>query len=126
MLIFLTRRKMYWTDWGTGAKIEIAYMSGEQRKTLVSGNLRWPNGITIDFEENMLYWTDAALDRIERTFVTPCLFNGILKITTFTQVNDMIDLIVNARGCRARVVPERCSPPEWRFGYYLSVELEDG
>ena len=66
MLIFLTRRKMYWTDWGTGAKIEIAYMSGEQRKTLVSGNLRWPNGITIDFEENMLYWTDAALDRIER------------------------------------------------------------
>ena len=57
---------MYWTDWGTTPKIETAYMSGSQRRTLVSGNLRWPNGISIDFAAKKLYWTDAGKDRIER------------------------------------------------------------
>ena len=56
----------------------------------------------------------------------PCLFNGILPIKMSTDVNNMIGSIVNARGRRARVIRERRSPRDWKFGYYLSFELEEG
>lgn len=50
---------MYWTDWGTSPKIERATLAGNLRKTLVSTNLQWPNGLSIDMNEDKLYWTDA-------------------------------------------------------------------
>ena len=58
---------MYWTDWGTNARIERAYMSGVSRVAIVSSSLQWPNGIAIDFTQQKLYWTDAGLDKIERS-----------------------------------------------------------
>ena len=57
---------MFWTDWGTEAWIERAYMSGAERVTIVSFHLQWPNGVAIDFSAQKLYWTDAGYDKIER------------------------------------------------------------
>ena len=56
---------MYWTDWGSNPKIENAAMDGSSRRTIVTGSLRWPNGLTIDRTTNLLYWADAKLDKIE-------------------------------------------------------------
>ena len=56
---------MYWTDWGSTPKIENAAMDGSSRRTIVTGNLAWPNGLTIDQTTNLLYWADAKLDKIE-------------------------------------------------------------
>ena len=56
---------MYWTDWGVSPKIEQAEMDGSARRAIVTGNLAWPNGITIDQAKNLLYWADAKLDKIE-------------------------------------------------------------
>jgi len=56
---------MYWTDWGTNPKIEQAEMDGSARRTIVTGNLVWPNGLTIDQLTNRLFWVDAKLDKIE-------------------------------------------------------------
>jgi len=39
---------MYWTDWGSNPKIEQAAMDGSLRRSIVTGNLGWPNGLTID------------------------------------------------------------------------------
>ena len=39
---------MFWTDWGDLAKIERAGMDGSQRTTIVSTELKYPNGIAID------------------------------------------------------------------------------
>ena len=64
MLNFV-HRWMYWTDWGTVAKIERASMDGDARTALFDTDLVWPNGITIDYPEQKIYWTDASLDRIE-------------------------------------------------------------
>ncbi|XP_043344111.1 low-density lipoprotein receptor-related protein 2 isoform X2 [Cervus canadensis] len=57
---------MYWTDWGTNAKIETATMGGYSRRSLVNSDLVWPNGLTLDYEQNLLYWADANLEKIER------------------------------------------------------------
>ena len=56
---------MYWTDWGRHPKIERAELDGSHRITLVNSSVAWPNGITIDFREQKVYWADAKLDKIE-------------------------------------------------------------
>ncbi len=58
-------RYIFWTDWGTYPKIERAYFDGTNRRTLISEDLKWPNGLTIDYETKRLYWADAHLDKLE-------------------------------------------------------------
>lgn len=52
---------MYWTDWGTNAKIERATLGGNFRIPIVNTSLVWPNGLTLDYETDLLYWADASL-----------------------------------------------------------------
>lgn len=61
-------RYMYWTDWGEEPKIERAGMNGDPatRTTIISERISWPNGITIDYEENYIYWVDASLSYLHR------------------------------------------------------------
>ena len=61
---------MYWTDWGANPKIEQAEMDGSARQTIVTGNMAWPNGLTIDQATNRLFWADAKLDKIESSDLT--------------------------------------------------------
>lgn len=56
---------MYWTDWGGVARIERASMDGSERRVLHNTNLIWPNGLTIDYAAQRIYWADANLDKIE-------------------------------------------------------------
>ena len=56
---------MYWTDWGQPAAIERASMDGSSHVVLHNSNIGWPNGLTIDYATQTLYWVDAQLDRIE-------------------------------------------------------------
>jgi len=58
---------MYWADWGERPRIERAAMDGqpESRQTLIDADqLYWPNGLTIDFDESRIYWTDVKLKYI--------------------------------------------------------------
>ena len=57
---------MYWTDWGATAKIERSYMSGRGRTTIISGNLRWPNGLCLDIVGKRMYWIDGFYDKVTR------------------------------------------------------------
>lgn len=72
---------MYWTDWGAVAKIERASMDGSDRRVLHSTGLTWPNGLTIDYPAQKIYWADASLDRIEYSNVDGSgrfiLFSGL-------------------------------------------------
>lgn len=56
---------MYWTDWGSKPKIERAHLDGSRRVTIVNSSLGWPNGIAVDREEQLVYWGDAKMDKIE-------------------------------------------------------------
>ena len=35
------------------------------RQELITTNIVWPNGLTLDFAQNKLYWIDAKLKRLE-------------------------------------------------------------
>ena len=56
---------MYWTDWGQPATIERASMDGTSQTVLHNTGLVCPNGLTIDYATQTLYWVDAQLDRME-------------------------------------------------------------
>lgn len=55
------KRLMIWSDWGETPKIERASMDGDPstRMILVKDNIFWPNGLTVDLENNLIYWVDG-------------------------------------------------------------------
>lgn len=57
---------MFWTDWGDYPKIERASMDGnpDSRVILVDNSIIWPNGLTLDYENQMLYWVEANFQEI--------------------------------------------------------------
>lgn len=80
---------MYWTDWGEEPRIERAGMDGSSRKVIIDTDIYWPNGLTIDLEEQKLYWADAKLSFIHRAdldgssrsvFVLPHLLHCRLSV----------------------------------------------
>ncbi|KAL0269033.1 UNVERIFIED_CONTAM: hypothetical protein PYX00_010774 [Menopon gallinae] len=57
------RRIMFWTDWGEIPKIERAGMDGSNgsRKVIVNDDIFWPNGLTVDYKNEVIYWVDGKL-----------------------------------------------------------------
>jgi hypothetical protein len=41
-------------------------MAGSLKKAIVDKDLSQPSGLAIDYEDKMLYWTDAVREKIER------------------------------------------------------------
>ena len=63
---------MFYTDWGRfgeSGKIFRATMAGTLKEAIVSSNLTQPSGLAIDYEEDMLYFTDAVREVIERVAI---------------------------------------------------------
>lgn len=66
---------MYWTDWeedeidASVGRIEKAWMDGYSRQVFVTSKMLWPNGLTLDYRANVLYWCDAYYDHIERIYL---------------------------------------------------------
>ena len=67
--MFCVHRYFFWTDWGENPRIERASMDGKQRTVLHSLHLAWPNGLTIDYATQTLYWIDAKVLTIESSFI---------------------------------------------------------
>ena len=57
---------MFWTDWGEEPKIERAEMDSSNRRVIIRKNIHWPNGLTIDYSVQKIYWTDANLYYIDK------------------------------------------------------------
>lgn len=60
---------LFWTDWESGhPRIESCSMSGDGRKVVVRVDAvsdgAWPNGLTLDYGAERIYWIDARSDSI--------------------------------------------------------------
>lgn len=69
-------RWMYWTDWeedpkeSKRGKIERAWMDGSNRSVfLTSKTVLWPNGLSLDIPQGILYYVDAYYDRIDMVYL---------------------------------------------------------
>lgn len=61
---------LYYTDWGrfgTSGKIFRTTMAGSLKRAIIDKDLSQPSGLAIDYDERMLYWTDAVREKIERS-----------------------------------------------------------
>lgn len=74
--VFISFSWMYWTDWeedpkeSKRGKIERAWMDGTNRNVLLtSKTVLWPNGLSLDIPQGILYWVDAYYDRIEMVYL---------------------------------------------------------
>ena len=56
---------LFITDWGGSPKILRSRMDGSELKVLVNKRVGWPNGITIDYADKIVYWVDARYDYID-------------------------------------------------------------
>ncbi|KAG1671512.1 Low-density lipoprotein receptor-related protein 8 [Nymphon striatum] len=52
---------LYWSDWGSRAKIERGGMDGSHRRVIIDTDIAWPNGMTLDLVSKRLFWVDAKL-----------------------------------------------------------------
>ncbi|KAM9759324.1 low-density lipoprotein receptor-related protein 1-like isoform 2-T2 [Menidia menidia] len=55
---------LYWSDWGDNAHIGRIGMDGTNRSTIIQDKITWPNGLTLDFVNDRIYWADAREDYI--------------------------------------------------------------
>ncbi|KAM4720762.1 low-density lipoprotein receptor-related protein 8 [Rhinophrynus dorsalis] len=79
-----TQGFMFWSDWGDPAKIEKAGLNGGDRQVLVSDNIEWPNGITIDVLMSRLYWVDSKLHTLSSVD-----FNGFNRKLLISSEDDL-------------------------------------
>ena len=56
---------MFWTDWSLQPFIARIGMDGSNMKTIIDTGIFWPNGLTIDYNTNRLWWLDAHIDQLE-------------------------------------------------------------
>uniref|UniRef100_A0A3P9KCX4 EGF-like domain-containing protein n=1 Tax=Oryzias latipes TaxID=8090 RepID=A0A3P9KCX4_ORYLA len=56
---------LYWSDWGDNPHIGRIGMDGTNRSVIVKDKITWPNGLTLDFINDRIYWADAREDYIE-------------------------------------------------------------
>ena len=59
-------RWLFWTDWDNKSpRIERCSMSGDYRTVIVHiddvSDGEWPNGLTLDYQLQRVYWVDAKL-----------------------------------------------------------------
>ncbi|XP_023030772.1 low-density lipoprotein receptor-related protein 1 [Drosophila willistoni] len=58
---------IYWTNWNEESpSIQRAYLSGYGVERIIKKDIKMPNALTLDVEQQQLYWADARLDKIER------------------------------------------------------------
>lgn len=71
-------RRLFWTNWNDHQPaIQTVQFNGHNAQSIISDDIRTPNGLTIDYAAQKLYWSDARLDKIER-----CDYDGSNRVVS--------------------------------------------
>ncbi|XP_071101709.1 prolow-density lipoprotein receptor-related protein 1-like isoform X1 [Haliotis cracherodii] len=82
IVIDVCQNKLFWTNWNDQKpSIQSAFLTGYKPKSIITEDVRTPNGLTVDHRAQKLYWTDARLDKIER-----CEFDGSNRVIIVTKI----------------------------------------
>ena len=63
----ITNNLLICNRFGPNGKIFRATMAGTLKEAIISQDLTQPSGLAIDYDDDMLYWTDAVREKIERS-----------------------------------------------------------
>lgn len=59
---------VYWTNWNSHhPSIQRAYTTGYGLQNIITTDIRMPNALCLDHKSQKIYWSDARLDKIERS-----------------------------------------------------------
>lgn len=75
-------RYLYWSDWGDNPHIGRIGMDGTNRSVIVEDKITWPNGLTLDFVNDRIYWADARED-----YIAFASLDGTSRHTSNTHLN---------------------------------------
>ncbi|XP_055910482.1 low-density lipoprotein receptor-related protein 4 [Eupeodes corollae] len=56
---------MFWSDWGEVPMIERSGMDGKSRTVVTTRNLKFPNGLAVDYDNQKIYFVDGGFKTIE-------------------------------------------------------------
>ena len=62
---FLLCRFVFFSEWDRPANISRAYLDGSNVMVFRDVLLGWPNGLSIDYLTDRIYWCDALLDHVQ-------------------------------------------------------------
>lgn len=82
---------LFWTDWAVGeAQVARANLDGSDVKILINNDsVEWPNGLTVDYIAERLYWVDARHD-----YIASCDLHGNnIKKVLKNDVNILLSLL---------------------------------
>jgi len=65
LAVHSTSRLLFVTEWGRIPRIVRMNFDGSNHKSIVVTDIVWPNGITVDYTLDRIFWTDAQRDTIE-------------------------------------------------------------
>ena len=58
---------MFWSDWSEVRPLVMrAALDGTSKHQLVSVDIDTPNGVTLDYEKQIVYWVDGGLNILEQ------------------------------------------------------------
>ncbi len=63
--VFPPEALLFYAEWGSQPALMVADMDGTSVKALVSQDMLWVNGVTVDVAKRRVYWTDARRNVIE-------------------------------------------------------------
>lgn len=132
MLNLRNFRYLFFADWvdspttagrSTRAKIERSKLDGGERKSLIGRGIHWPNGLSVDYANEWLYWCDAYYDKIERV-----RFNGadrqVLVHLSFADRANIVSLFFSGFNAiywlRSLILLIRSSRSIWKYVTYCT------
>lgn len=87
IVVYPQKGYLYWTDWADlNPSVSRSNLDGSNSRELIQKpHVVWPNGITIDYKYDHVYWTEARLGYIGR-----CDLDGG-KLTVVVRINKAIN-----------------------------------
>lgn len=67
IVVHPNRGYIFFSEWDRPANISRAHSDGTNLLIFKDLTLGWPNGLSVDFEKDRLYWCDALLDHIQHS-----------------------------------------------------------